>query len=330
MQAEAEALDAPTPTEDYWTDQLIELLRAKLTERYAPGGTLRDAHTKSHACLHAEFIIEPRLPPDLQVGLFREPRAYDAWIRLSSSADTIRRDAQRDVLGLAIKVVGLSADSAGPEAQDFLLASCETFFARTLEEFFRFLAAFYGGPRRLVPFLANPRRWRMVVRLARASRRYDSPLTTQYWSMTPYRHGAGEVVKYSIRPLDPAVIRPDRTNPNYLRDGMQAHLDRAEARFEFLVQRRTDPERMPLDDPSVAWSEDRSPLVRVATIRIPPQRFATPERTAFGENLSYSPWHCLPAHTPLGHFNRARRRAYDVLSAFRHNRNDVPRRSPFW
>jgi hypothetical protein len=49
---------------------------------------------------------------------------------------------------------------------------------------------------------------------------------------------------------------------------------------------------------------------------------------ALGENLSFTPWHALPEHRPLGGINRARKVIYDLISTFRHRENDQPRREP--
>jgi len=48
----------------------------------------------------------------------------------------------------------------------------------------------------------------------------------------------------------------------------------------------------------------------------------------FGENLSFTPWHCLPDHRPLGNINRVRMEIYRNLSMFRHAHNDKPRKEP--
>ncbi|MCW3111266.1 MAG: catalase, partial [Segetibacter sp.] len=56
-------------------------------------------------------------------------------------------------------------------------------------------------------------------------------------------------------------------------------------------------------------------------IEIHPQNFDTPDQIAFGENLTFSPWHCLKEHQPLGGINRARKAAYEAISKFRLERN---------
>jgi len=325
----------PSPAssdEAYWTEQLIAILRSNLTKDYPDGTrTLRDAHTKSHGCVRAEFIVSDTVPERFRVGIFRTPRTYQAWIRFSSSANSIRADVKRDVMGMAIKVLDAEpADADGAGTQDFLLTSAITFMARNLEEFYRFMAAFFAGTLHLALFFLNPARWRMLIILAKVAKKYGSPLTSRYWSMSAYRCG-DTVVKYGVRPQQTMPDSPPAgAGPDFLRDAMKAHLTAKEARFDFMLQPQVDPHAMPIDDPSVEWSEQVSPFVPVATIRIPAQDFDTAERWDFAENLSFAPWHCLSEHEPLGAINRARKRAYTVLSGFRHDRNHVPPRPPFW
>lgn len=61
-----------------------------------------------------------------------------------------------------------------------------------------------------------------------------------------------------------------------------------------------------------------SPLVYVGDIVMPPQTFDTPEQRAACDQLSFSPWHSLPAHKPMGHINRARRWVYEASRMLRH------------
>ncbi len=58
------------------------------------------------------------------------------------------------------------------------------------------------------------------------------------------------------------------------------------------------------------WPEDAAPFQTVARIWIPKQMFDTPGRMAFGENLSFTPWHAIAAHEPLGEINRMRKDVY--------------------
>ena len=145
--------------------------------------------------------------------------------------------------------------------------------------------------------------------------------------MAPFACG-GVACKFSARPLPPSSPYTAADGPDFLRANLALHLAEAEARFEFLAQPRTDPGAMPVEDPRILWDETASPFVPVAEIAIPRQRFATPEGDAFGENLSFTPWHCVDAHRPLGGINRLRRTVYETISRLRHEMNGTPRVEP--
>jgi hypothetical protein len=55
----------------------------------------------------------------------------------------------------------------------------------------------------------------------------------------------------------------------------------------------------------------------VADIVIHRQTFDPKARNTACELLSYSPWHALPDHKPLGAVNRMRKGIYEAISAFR-------------
>lgn len=66
----------------------------------------------------------------------------------------------------------------------------------------------------------------------------------------------------------------------------------------------------------------------VATIRIPRQVFDTPDQNKFCENHSFSPWHALPEHRPLGATNRLRKVIYGQISRVRLEMNSAVRQEP--
>jgi hypothetical protein len=85
---------------------------------------------------------------------------------------------------------------------------------------------------------------------------------------------------------------------------------------------------MGVEASTIAWRESDAPFYKVATITIAPQRFSSPAQDAFGDGLSFTPWHALPEHRPLGVVNRVRRVVYQELSKLRHELNAMPRREP--
>ena len=61
---------------------------------------------------------------------------------------------------------------------------------------------------------------------------------------------------------------------------------------------------------------------------MPPQTFDSPRQMDYAEHLSFTPWHSLPEHRPIGGVNRIRKTVYEQISTLRHNANGKPRREP--
>jgi hypothetical protein len=85
---------------------------------------------------------------------------------------------------------------------------------------------------------------------------------------------------------------------------------------------------MPIENGGVLWPTKLSPRVPAAVLRIPKQRFDSPEQLEFAKVLSLNPWHSVPEHRPLGNQNRARKRMYYELSRVRQQMNDVEHYEP--
>ena len=60
-------------------------MRHQLEKEYPSAGTRRDAHPKHTGLLEGVFTVTATLPPELRVGVFAEPRSYQAWVRASNA-----------------------------------------------------------------------------------------------------------------------------------------------------------------------------------------------------------------------------------------------------
>jgi hypothetical protein len=327
--------ERPSTDEEALIGRILAISLAMLDTKERP--VRRGQHPKHHGCVRAEFIIEPDLPPEWKHGVFREGRTIPALIRFSNGRAW--DDRKGDIHGMAVKLLGIEGEKVleseeGEPTQDFVLADHPTFFIRDLAAYVSFSEGVLDARDSLrgrIVFVARLLlSWKAPWKLLRAAlaKKPDSPLRVQYWSQTPYSLDR-RAVKYAARPdLSLVPPPPPSRSKDRLREAMSAHLGRQEARFDFLVQLQTDPVAMPVEDPTVAWDEAASPYRKVATIRIPPQDFDTPPAMTFCENLSFTPWHSLTSHRPLGAINRARRVVYEALSSRRHELNQVPRREP--
>ena len=305
---------------------ITKMISARLRATAKPGSAARDAHPKAHGCVAATLQILHNLPKAVSQGLFANVANYPCWVRFSNGSGTPQRDKIGDGRGMAIKVMNVAASRSS--TQDFVMINNPVFFVRNASDYVAFQSAanqvrfFFPG---LNPF--HFRLHELFAALGITRRIVSNPLNVQYFSMTPYLFG-NQACKFSCRPLGAASPMVSRSSPNFLHDNLVAALASNDAIFELCVQLRNDAASMPIEDPTMIWSERSSPFIPVAHLTILRQVFDTPERKAFGEALSFTPWHGLDAHRPLGGINRVRRVVYEAISALRHDLNHVPRVEP--
>ncbi len=321
------------PNEEALTARIVAMVQKTIRDRHFSDGrpAQRDVHLKAHGCVRAEFRVEAKLPPKLAQGVFVPGAVYGAWIRFSNGTGN-RPDRRGDARGMAIKLVGVPgekilATEKDAGTQDFLLINNPTFFADDPARYAAFIAR--GAHKNALIAATAPLTlgWKgFWVAFNIVTRSIASPLETRYWSTVPYSLGL-EVVKYSARPcvVGSSTI-PSNPGADYLREAMVRSLDVQELCFDFLVQLRA--EKMQVEDVCTEWREEEAPFVKVATITIPKQVFDTLSRRVFSENLSFTPWHSLPGHRPLGGVNRVRRAVYEAASVLRHQLNGIDVREP--
>ncbi len=305
--------------------EMTRILRLKMERDYAKGATRRDAHPKALGVLRGSLSVEPGLPPELKVGIFKKPVSYACWARVSNASGKPQSDAIKDFRGFAIKLMQPNTngkDGETPVGQDFVLMNFPTMPLGTVKLFRD--AVYYTierAPWMLIAKMLLTGHGAALKALNDGRSNPHSPLDIRYWSTTPYQWGEDAVVKYALRPSSAHTSpAPAALTDNYLSQAMQTHLANHPASFDFCVQlRRGD---MPIENAGVRWSEEISPFVKVATLRFDKQQFVDmPEREALSEVLSFSPGHAWPQHAPLGGINRARVAIYKALSKFRHQRD---------
>jgi hypothetical protein len=305
------------PDEAALTAEFITFLKETSARRHPTGTIRRFNQGRAAGCVEAEFTVRDDLALEHRVGLFAAQRTYRAFIRFANATTSTDRD--KDTRGMAISLVDVMGTNLTPGAtrQDFILNSHPVMVAPDAREFLELLRANEeGGLKRILYFASHPK----AARIGFASRQHPAcHLDIPYWSTTPYSFGQGRAVKYIARPCSERTSKlPEPLTDNYLHDALKAHLEQAEACFDFLVQFHVDDRRTPIEDATVEWKEDESPYVPVARIRIPRQAIADAAQVAACEDRSFNPWHSLAEHRPLGSMNRARKEIYRALSDFRH------------
>jgi hypothetical protein len=95
-----------------------------------------------------------------------------------------------------------------------------------------------------------------------------------------------------------------------------------------MVQLQKDAHRQPIEDASIEWKESETPFIPVAKIRIPKQKFDSLAQLQFADILTFTPWHSVGEHRPLGNINRSRKALYYEMAKLRQAMNGVQHYEP--
>lgn len=343
--------------------EMIEQVKAhtlkQMMRRYEVAGpVLRGVHPKDHGCVRARFTVNADLPAGLRVGVFAEPgRTYAAWIRFSNAALRAGADSaskgEHGSRGMAVKLMNVGGQpllpGPGPHSQDFLMINQPVFAFANVEDYLALNEVLTAdgdeNPGRFfkerIPRADGDvgKRAKHSLEIVTAVRSGSSappyqalpasPVDNAYFSGSAFLFGEGRAMKFCATPRKPSLDPPDTTNRDYLRTALHQRLtapEAAEIVFDFQLQVRTAAElagklATEIENASCLWTD---PPVPVATITIAPQDFETPERIALGESLTFTPWHGLVEHRPLGGINRLRLAVYEASTQLRHMPPEPP------
>ncbi len=296
-------------------------------------GTIRRAlHAKINVAARARFEVSADVPAHLKIGLFAEPKTYDAVVRFSNGGPVALADKKPDVRGIGVKLLGVGGKKLIPgmedcTTQDFLAILSAAVPFRDPAEFVWVVKA-ARNPLTLLPkalFHLGP--GRALSLLGQLQKGLGAPLTAlhtnRYFSALPIRFGA-YAAKYSFTPLDAAA------SPGPVEQDLGAEfvrrLDAGAQRWAFQVQLFADEQTTPIEDPTVEW---KTPWTTLATLTLPQQSAGSTAGQAFAtwaESLSFDPWHAQAEFRPVGAMMRARSPAYRVSNQ---NRKAAPEPTAF-
>jgi hypothetical protein len=341
--------------EDDETDtarELMETMRGICETTFKHGGhAIRSVHAKSHGIVEGTLKVSDGLAPELAQGIFAQPSSYPIVMRFSTSPGDMLPDDVSTPRGLAIKIIGVKGErlpgSEGHVTQDFLMVNGPAFLAPTGKAFLKNLkllaATTDRAPHTKEVLSATLRGVESVLEAfggesARIKSMGGHPLThilgETFFTQAPLLHG-DHIAKLSIRPVSPELTALKdapldlKENPDGLREAVNDFFGRNGGEWELCVQLCTDPEKMPVEDASVEWSQDLSPFVPVARIKVKRQTGWSRERSAaVDDGMSFSPWHGIAAHRPLGSIMRMRKMSYEMSARFRSERNAVAVEEP--
>jgi hypothetical protein len=340
------SVERPDADEAKTTEALIETLQYINEKTFADGGhAIRSVHAKTHGILQGYLEVDAGLPHDLAQGLFAKPGRYPIVMRFSTIPGDILDDSVSTPRALAIKVIGVEGErlegSEGDVTQDFVLNNGPAFGAPNPKRFLarlRLLARTTNRARRLKKILSAVMRQvqKVIVVITGGPNSTVATLGGHpqthilgdtFYSQAPLRFD-DFIAKISVAPKSPelkALTRsPLNVNgvPNGLREAVLDFFTKNGGVWEVRAQLCTDLEHMPIENAAVVWSEEVSPYQRIARITVKPQLAWSEVRSSVvDDGMSFTPWHGLAAHRPLGGIMRVRKAAYEAAKKFRAERN---------
>lgn len=327
----------------------MQQITATTTRDYGRG--VSSVHAKSHGLLLAKMQVIEGLPPTLAQGLFARAGSYDTVMRLSTIPGDLLDDNVSTPRGLAVKILGVEGErlsgSENDRTQDFVLVNGPAFLKSDAKGFLKSLkllaATTDKGEGLKKAFSAVARGTEKVIEafggqsatvISMGGQPETNVLGETYYSQAPLLYGQ-YMCKVALVPVSASLTALTKapvdltSKPDGLREAVVAHFDNQGGEWELCVQLCTDVNKMPIEDASVAWPEDDSPYIPVARITAAPQPAWNPERiAALDEGLSFSPWHGLASHRPLGSIMRVRKAVYEQMAAQRMETNGKSGKEP--
>ena len=177
----------------------------------------RPVFLRLHGVAHGRFVVTPNLPESLRVGVFGHMAEYPVWVRFSADIQPGKPDLQGTV-GIGIKLFGVAgAKLLEPDqdalTHDFILQNHDVFFVDTAQDMCEFTCQSLHGKGEQYE-QEHPITAQILTDMQKT---VASVLTTDYWSVLPFRFGDGRFVKYKLEPLaaPPADAPPNFDDPTY-------------------------------------------------------------------------------------------------------------------
>jgi hypothetical protein len=277
--------------------------------------------------------------------MFAKPGRYPVVMRLSTIPGDILPDSVSVPRAMAVKIIGVEGErlegSENDVTQDFLLINGPAFGASTPKKFLSVLRLLAGTTDRvewlkkvLSGFMRQVQRILVAVtgkQSATVATLGGQPEThilgETFYSQAPLRYG-DFIAKIAVAPISPELtaltLAPLNVNgvPNGLRKAVVEFFKKNGGVWEVRAQLCTNLELMPIEDAAVVWPEGISPYQPIARITVKPQvAWSKARSAAVDDGMSFSPWHGLAVHRPLGGIMRVRKAVYEMAKRLRAEKN---------
>ncbi len=354
------AVEQIAPDEHVTFDELsrtMQHITRHMAARYRHA--YRPVHAKSHGVLVGTLEVLPNLPEPLAQGLFAKPKTYPVVMRFSTNPGDMLADSVSSPRGLAMKI--LQVDGAkvnsheGQSTQDFVCINADAFTAPGPKGFLEQIKTFDKnldtpeGVKHAVSVAARATNAVLkTVHLPSATLEGIGAAATHilgesFSTVAPLRYGA-YVAKIGFAPGSENLKRLTgqavdlSADYNALEELIKQFFRHETGVWDVKVQLALAPEDataeekdkdFPIEIADKPWPEDKSPWQTVARLTVLPQDTYSDARQLYvDERLSFSPWHALETHRPLGGIMRSRLKAYEEAIKYRVQRNERERAEP--
>lgn len=334
------------------SEELAKALHSILETTFKDNGhATRSVHAKAHGLLRGRITVLNNLPDELAQGVFATPGTLPAVLRFSTNPGDILDDKVSTPRGLALKIIGVEGSrlrgSEGAVTQDFVMINAKAFTSATPKAFLKSLKLLAKttdkAPGLKKAFSALLRGVEATIESvggesgmlkSLGGHPQTHILGESFSTVAPILYGA-YYAKLAVVPISASLIAlTDQhvdfaDNPDGLREAVKAYFAQNSGIWEVRVQLATDQEKMPIEDASVEWPEKLSPYITVARIEVDVQdTWACGNVEEIDDGMSFSPWHGLAAHRPLGGVMRVRKPSYEMSARFRGEHNGCPMHEP--
>jgi hypothetical protein len=328
------------------TQDLIATIRYITDKTFADGGhAIRGVHAKSHGILEGYLEVYADLPGDLAQGMFAKPGRYPVVMRLSTIPGDLLDDSVSVPRAMAVKIIGVEGErlegSENDVTQDFVMINGPAFGAPTPKKFlsvlrllskttdkFEWLKKILSAVMRQVQRVIITVTGKPSATIATLGGQPETNILGEtFYSQASLRFG-DYIAKIAVAPISTELIAliqaPLKVDgvPNGLREAVVDFFKKNGGVWEVRAQLCTDLELMPIENAAVVWPEEISPYRPIARITVKPQvGWSEARSAAVDDGMSFSPWHGLAAHRPLGGIMRVRKAVYEMAKKFRAEKN---------
>ena len=340
------SVERPDADEAETTRGLIATIKYITDKTLADRGhALRGVHAKSHGILEGYLEVDADLPSDLAQGMFAKPARYPVVVRFSTIPGDILDDSVSVPRGMAVKIIGVEGErlegSERDVTQDFVMINGPAFGAPTPKKFlsvlrllskttdkFEWLKKILSAVMRQVQQVIVAVTGHPSVTVATLGGQPETHILGEtFYSQAPLRFG-DFIAKIAVAPISPELMAliqaPLNVNgvPNGLREAVIDFFKKNGGVWEVRAQLCTDLQLMPIENAAVVWPEEISPYRPIARMTVKPQvAWSETRSSAVDDGMSFSPWHGLATHRPLGGIMRVRKAVYEKAKQFRAEKN---------